>query len=70
MKALVIGGTGHIGLFLTEMLVEDGYEVLVASSGRLPFPESLGARGVRHARLNYREALADPAASRPRRQYS
>ncbi len=59
MKVLVIGGTGHIGLFLTEMLVEDGHEVLVASSGRLSFPESLTAQGVRHARLSYHEALAD-----------
>lgn len=41
MKIVVIGGTGHIGSFLTPMLVEAGYEVTVISrSGRTPVPDN------------------------------
>lgn len=34
MRICVIGGTGHIGKFLTPMLVEDGHEVMVVTSGK------------------------------------
>ena len=34
MKILVIGGTGHIGGFLTSLLMEDGHHVVVMTSGR------------------------------------
>ncbi len=57
MKTLVIGGTGHIGSFLTPMLVEDGHEVVVMVSGRHPFPAA--ATGVRYLALSYHESLAD-----------
>lgn len=33
MKVLVIGGTGHIGKFLTPMLVRDGHDVVVLTRG-------------------------------------
>ena len=38
MRVCVIGGTGHVGSFLSPMLVECGHEVTVASSGRTPMP--------------------------------
>ena len=40
MKILVIGGSGHIGKFLTPMLVERGDEVAVASRGTTPVPDT------------------------------
>lgn len=38
MKVCVIGGTGHIGRFLTPMLVRNGHDVTVVTSGRTPTP--------------------------------
>ena len=40
MKVLVIGGSGHIGKFLTPMLVERGDDVVVASRGTTPVPDT------------------------------
>ena len=40
MKILVIGGTGHIGKFLTPMLVEQGAEVVVVARGATPVPDA------------------------------
>jgi nucleoside-diphosphate-sugar epimerase len=41
MRVVVIGGTGHIGTFLTPMLVEAGNEVFCVSRGmRVPYHES------------------------------
>ena len=40
MKILVIGGSGHIGKFLTPMLVERGDEVVVASRGTTAVPDT------------------------------
>lgn len=58
-RVLVIGGTGHIGAFLTRMLVEAGYAVTVMSSGRKPPPEGDAYRDVKFVALAYAEALAD-----------
>ncbi len=38
MRVCVIGGTGHVGSFLSTMLAEGGHQVTVASSGRTPIP--------------------------------
>ena len=38
MKVIVIGGTGHIGRFLTPQLVEDGHVVTVVARGERPVP--------------------------------
>jgi nucleoside-diphosphate-sugar epimerase len=56
MKILIIGGSGHIGRFLTPLLARDGHEVLVMSSGKTPLPEGVAARVVA---LRYHESLAD-----------
>ena len=40
MKICVIGGTGHIGRNLVEMLVREGFEVIVITRGILSFPKS------------------------------
>ncbi len=53
MKICVIGGSGHIGKHLTPMLVEEGHEVIVASSGRTPLPEGGPWTAVRHVTLSY-----------------
>src|SRR5580704_6327138 len=34
MRVIVIGGTGHIGTYLTPRLVEDGHQVISVSRGR------------------------------------
>lgn len=59
MKTIVIGGTGHIGTFLTRMLVEEGYEVGVMSSGHRPRPEGDCYRRIKYFTLPYAESLAD-----------
>ena len=38
MKILVIGGTGHVGAFLVEMLCDQGHEVVAASRGKGKMP--------------------------------
>ncbi|MCD6361568.1 MAG: NAD(P)-dependent oxidoreductase [Armatimonadetes bacterium] len=53
MKVCVIGGTGHIGKHLTPMLVEEGHEVVVVSSGRTPMPEGGAWRDVQQVILKY-----------------
>lgn len=40
MRICVIGGTGHIGKFLTPMLVERGYDVTAVTSGKTRPPDS------------------------------
>jgi nucleoside-diphosphate-sugar epimerase len=59
MKILVIGGTGHIGAFLTRMLVEDGHQVAVASSGRTPVPVENADLAVKYHVRSYHESMAD-----------
>lgn len=41
MKVLVIGGTGHVGTFLCELLVDRGHEVVVASRGTKALPKGV-----------------------------
>jgi len=54
MKALVIGGTGHIGRFLVPELVGQGWEVSVVSRGRTPVPEANAWEGVSVIHADYR----------------
>lgn len=39
MKIMVVGGTGHIGMFLVPMLVKQNYTVQVVTRGVLPLPQ-------------------------------
>ena len=58
MRVLIIGGTGHIGVFLTKMLAGDGDEITVVSTGRTR--TDVGAlRAVHLAKMDYRQALDD-----------
>lgn len=59
MRIVVIGGTGHIGNFLTEMLVSDGYDVTVLSSGRSRIADESIAARVDLVKMGYSESLAD-----------
>jgi len=60
LRVVIIGGTGHIGRFLTRMLVDDGQQVVVVSSGRTPADtEHTSAGGVEFAHLRYPGTLAD-----------
>ena len=60
MIVVIIGGTGHIGRFLTRMLVDDGQQVVVVSSGRTPAnTEQTNAGGVEFVHLRYPDTLAD-----------
>jgi len=47
MRICVIGGTGHIGKFLTPMLVEHGYDVTLVSSGKTHPPVGKAWQAVR-----------------------
>ena len=53
MKVSVIGGTGHIGKHLTGILVEEGHEVTVMTSGRTPIPEGGPWDAVRSVQMRY-----------------
>lgn len=59
MKILIIGGTGHIGANLTRMLVQDGDDVTVMSSGRTPIPEGDCYNRVKYIAMEYSESLQD-----------
>lgn len=68
MRAVVIGGTGHIGSFLTPQLVKAGWEVTVVSSGRRAvdrdaFPPTVGFVKLIYDRMltdgSFRDLLAD-----------
>lgn len=53
MRIVVIGGTGHIGTFLTPRLAEAGYEVVSVSRGvRQPYRQHELWSGVEQARLD------------------
>ncbi|NLG50649.1 MAG: NAD-dependent epimerase/dehydratase family protein, partial [Chloroflexi bacterium] len=48
MRAVVLGGTGHIGTFLVPRLVEAGYDVTVVSRGnRQPYRKHAAWEAVR-----------------------
>lgn len=46
MKILVTGGAGYIGGFMTERLLDDGYEVIVADSNERGHKETIDARAI------------------------
>src|SRR6185437_1042310 len=53
MRVVVIGGTGHIGSYLTPMLVEEGYTVTCVSRGaRKPYREHPEWRAVSHCKMD------------------
>ena len=53
MKVCVIGGTGHIGKNLVSMLLDDGVDFTVISSGRTPVPTEAGWDRVKRVRCRY-----------------
>jgi nucleoside-diphosphate-sugar epimerase len=53
MRIVIIGGTGHVGGFLTPGLVEDGHEVTVVSRGQRPAPPGGAWESVRHVEATY-----------------
>ena len=59
MKVLVIGGTGHVGHFLTPMLADAGHEVVVMTSGRTPFPEAGAWASVASVQASYARNSSD-----------
>ena len=59
MKTLIIGGTGHTGTNLTRMLIQDGQDVTVMSSGRTPHPEGDCYDQVKYITMEYSESLQD-----------
>ncbi len=54
MRAVVIGGTGHIGGHLIPMLVRDGIPVVVIARGESPLPAGEEWKRVQVARASYR----------------
>src|SRR5450756_393443 len=59
MRMVVIGGTGHIGTFLTPMLVEAGNEVVCVSRGmRAPYHENAAWSEGRRAKVDRTEEEA------------
>ena len=54
MRVAVIGGTGHIGGFLTAQLVADGHEVTVITRGQKPFPRGGAWEEVSIVKADYR----------------
>ncbi|MFA6665357.1 MAG: NAD(P)-dependent oxidoreductase [Armatimonadota bacterium] len=58
MKVTLIGGTGHIGTFLTRQLLDAGDEVTVVSSGRKPVPNYENNR-MSYVKFTYADMFAD-----------
>lgn len=56
MRAVIIGGTGHIGGHLTPMLVREGFEVCIISRGETQFPSGDGWKKVTTARISYKQS--------------
>lgn len=53
MRVVVIGGTGHIGSYLTPRLTEAGYEtVCVSRAQRKPYVDNVAWQQVEHAHLD------------------
>lgn len=52
MKILIIGGTGHVGAFLTEQLISQGHEVVIGSRGRTASPTHASVEGARFVTCN------------------
>jgi nucleoside-diphosphate-sugar epimerase len=53
MRVIVIGGTGHIGTYLTPRLVEDGHQVINISRGRRePYQPNSAWREVRRVTMD------------------
>jgi len=59
MKVLVIGGTGHIGRFLTPMLVRDGHETVVLTRGTIPPAEDAEWERVHRLQVAYTRGGSD-----------
>ena len=53
MKVTLIGGTGHIGRFLTPMLLQAGHELVVVTSGRTPVPTLPGWESAKLVQASY-----------------
>lgn len=47
MKVLIIGGTGHVGAFLTRILLDQGHEVIIGSRGKTATPTHSSIEGAR-----------------------
>jgi nucleoside-diphosphate-sugar epimerase len=61
-RVVVIGGTGHIGSFLTPMLAEAGYDVICVSRGlKVPYHQDAAWSDVRRVDL---DRVEDEAAGR------
>ena len=56
MKILVVGGTGHVGMFMVPKLLEAGLEVVVVGSGRTPLPDNKTWSSVKYLTCNVRNA--------------
>ena len=54
MNCCVIGGSGHIGKNLVHMLLEDGHEVTIITSGGRPIPDTDEWRKVKRVRYRYK----------------
>jgi uncharacterized protein (TIGR01777 family) len=57
---LITGGTGMVGTRLTEILIEQGHEVIILS--RNPLPANLLPKGVTHAGWDVKKKWIDPQA--------
>ncbi len=66
MKAIVIGGYGHIGRHLVPKLVADGYEVAVVTRGRQSKPDAASWQGlgVEHLTFDYAELVGSSAGAK------
>jgi nucleoside-diphosphate-sugar epimerase len=59
MRAVIIGGTGHIGTFLVPKLVDAGYEVIsISRQERLPYQNHVAWKSVRQIQIDRTSAEA------------
>jgi len=63
MRAVIIGGTGHVGGHLVPILVRDGLDVCVVTRGKTAIPETEEWRRVEVAHASYQQSPPEWKAS-------
>jgi len=57
MKAVIIGGTGHIGAFLSRMFIDESWETVIVSSGNTPVDDPVINNKAKFVKCGYNDLV-------------